>query len=216
VPAQTELFARGPRDGPGTFETGDPTLQEERANSLEGTVRFKHERVAFEGSLWYTSFSNYIFGRLTGRTCDADGNCVDDDSQELKELEYTQVDATFRGAEGKATFGLGDTGSGRLRLDLLADVVRATIDHGGNVPRMPPYHVGAGLLGRLARRRCARPLLNEQPTWRSPRRRPTSSRRSCALRLAPDATARGAQARGRRAKSANSVRRNAVALNRDV
>jgi len=145
APAQTELFARGPHDGPGTFETGDPTLEEERANSLEGTLRFTHERVGFEGSLWYTSFSNYIFGRLTGRTCDDDGNCVADDSQELQELDYTQVDATFRGAEGKATFGLGDAAMGHLRLDLLADVVRATIDGGGNVPRMPPYHVGVGL-----------------------------------------------------------------------
>jgi iron complex outermembrane receptor protein len=146
APAQTELFARGPHDGPGTFETGDPTLDEERANSLEGTVRFKHERVGFEGSLWYTSFNNYIFGQLTGRTCDDAGNCVADDSGELKELNYTQVNATFRGAEGKATFGLADTAIGRLELDLLADVVRATIDNGGgNVPRIPPYHFGVGL-----------------------------------------------------------------------
>jgi iron complex outermembrane receptor protein len=146
APGQTELFARGPHDGPGTFETGDPTLDEERANSLEGTLRFNHGRVGFEGSLWYTSFSNYIFGELTGRTCDDAGVCVADDSLELKELNYTQVDATFRGAEGKATFGLSDTAKGKLQLDLLADYVRATIDNGGgNVPRMPPYHVGLGL-----------------------------------------------------------------------
>jgi iron complex outermembrane receptor protein len=146
APGQTELFARGPHDGPGTFETGDPTLDEERANSFEGTLRFHHERVGFEGSLWYTSFSNYIYGQLTGRTCDADGVCVADDSQELRELNYTQVDATFRGGEGKATFALGDTTNGHLQLDLLADVVRATIDHGGgDVPRIPPYHVGLGL-----------------------------------------------------------------------
>jgi len=146
APGQTELFARGPHDGPGTFETGDPALDEERANSLEGTLRFNHERVGFEGSLWYTSFSNYIFGELTGRTCDDEGVCVPDDSQELKELNYRQVNATFRGAEGKATFGLGDTANGKLELDLLADYVRATIDNGGgNVPRIPPYHVGVGL-----------------------------------------------------------------------
>jgi iron complex outermembrane receptor protein len=69
--------------------------------SLEETLRFKHERMRFAGSLWHTSFSNYIFGELTGRTCDDDGNCVADDSQELKEPNYTHVDATFRGAEGK-------------------------------------------------------------------------------------------------------------------
>ena len=146
APAQTELFARGPHDGPGTFETGDPTLDEERANSLEGTLRVKRDRVVFEGSLWYASFSNYIFGDLTGRTCDDAGVCVADDSGELRELNYTQVDATFRGVEGKASFTLGDVPVGALRLDVLADYVRATIDHGGgNVPRIPPYHVGLGL-----------------------------------------------------------------------
>ena len=34
APAQTELFARGPHDGPGTFETGNPALRIERVNSL--------------------------------------------------------------------------------------------------------------------------------------------------------------------------------------
>jgi iron complex outermembrane receptor protein len=146
APAQTELFARGPHDGPGTFETGDPTLGEERANSLEGTLRFNRDKVSFEGSLWMAKFSNYIFGNITGRTCDADGNCVADDSLELKELIYTQVDATFDGAEGKASVTLGDIRKGQLRLDLLADYVRAKIDNGGgNVPRIPPYHVGVGL-----------------------------------------------------------------------
>ncbi len=44
APAQTELFARGPHDGPGTFETGDPALKIERANSLEGTLRIRSRR----------------------------------------------------------------------------------------------------------------------------------------------------------------------------
>ncbi len=146
APAQTELFARGPHDGPATFETGDPTLDAERANSLEGTWRFNSDRVSVEASLWAAKFNNYIFGALTGRTCDDAGNCVADDSLDLKELNYTQVDSTFRGAEGKASFLLGDTSNGKLRLDLIADTVRATIDHGGgNVPRIPPYHVGVGL-----------------------------------------------------------------------
>jgi iron complex outermembrane receptor protein len=146
APAQTELFARGPHDGPGTFETGDPTLSEERANSLEGTLRFNRDKVALEGSVWIAKFNNYIFGNVTGRTCDNAGNCVADGSLELKELIYTQVDATFDGAEGKATFTIGNLSKGELRLDLLADYVRAQIDHGGgNVPRIPPYHVGVGL-----------------------------------------------------------------------
>jgi iron complex outermembrane recepter protein len=146
APAQTELFARGPHDGPATFETGDPTLDAERANSLEATLRLNHEHVGFEGALWQAHFDHYIYGALTGRTCDDAGVCVDDDSEELKELNYTQAGAAFTGAEGKASFPLGSGSNGGLTLDLLADYVRATLDHGaGNVPRIPPYHVGMGL-----------------------------------------------------------------------
>lgn len=146
APAQTELFARGPHDGPGTFEIGDPDLKAERANSLEGTLRVRMETVKFEGSLWGAKFNDYIFGQLTGRTCDDAGVCVNDDSQGLKELVYRQLGATFWGAEGKATFSVANVGPGTLELLMLADYVRATLDNGaGNVPRLPPYHVGAGL-----------------------------------------------------------------------
>src|SRR5206468_2282218 len=50
APNVVELFAHGPHDGPGTFETGNPNLVVERANSLEGTVRFHMEDFQFEGS----------------------------------------------------------------------------------------------------------------------------------------------------------------------
>ncbi|MEJ0038918.1 MAG: TonB-dependent receptor [Gammaproteobacteria bacterium] len=146
APGQTELFARGAHDGPGTFETGDPMLKEERANSLEGTLRIHTDNMKFEGSVWGAKFNDYIFGQLTGRTCDDEGTCVNDDSEELKELTYRQLGATFWGAEGKATFSIADVGPGALQVQTLADYVRATLANGaGNVPRLPPYHVGAGL-----------------------------------------------------------------------
>lgn len=146
APAQTELYARGPHDGPATFETGDPTLEVERANSLEGSIRVRTSRVHFDGSLWGAKFTNYIYGALTGRTCDEEGLCVDDDSGELKELNYTQLGTKFWGAEMKVGYELAEMSSGKLHADVLADYVRAKFDDGaGNVPRIPPYHLGAGL-----------------------------------------------------------------------
>lgn len=146
APAQTELYARGPHDGPATFETGDPTLTIERANSLEGTLRVRTDNFRLEGSLWGAKFDDYIYGRLTGRTCDDAGVCVESDDEELKEMDYTQQAATFWGAEARATIGLAQGGAGRLEAQMLADYVRATLDDGGgNVPRIPPYHVGGGL-----------------------------------------------------------------------
>jgi iron complex outermembrane receptor protein len=146
APAQTELFARGPHDGPLTFETGDPTLAMERANSVEASLRWRGERVHADGAVWATRFNNYIYGSLTGQTCDEEGNCAAGNGEELKEMLFRQQDARFIGAEAHAEVELLQHAMGDLHLNLLADVVRARLTNGGgDVPRMPPYHLGAGL-----------------------------------------------------------------------
>jgi len=146
APAQTELFARGPHDGPLTFETGDPSLGKERANSLEASLRWRGDRVHADGAVWATRFNNYIYGDLTGQTCDEDGNCAVGNGEDLKEMFYTQRDARFVGAEAHAEIEMLQHAMGDLHLNLLADVVRAELTNGGgDVPRIPPYHVGAGL-----------------------------------------------------------------------
>ncbi len=146
APGQTELFARGPHDGPGTLETGDPALRIERSNSLEGSLRLHRDGYRVEASVWGAKFDNYIYGALTGRTCDDEGNCVAGEGEELKELIYGQVDAKFYGAEAKSSIDLLANGSGKLQANVLADYVRAKLsDDAGNVPRIPPYHVGGGI-----------------------------------------------------------------------
>ena len=145
APAQTELFAHGPHDGPGTFETGDSGLDLERANSLEASLRLRYDGWRLDTSLWGARFDNYIYGQLTGRTCDDEGLCVNDDSQELRELFYTQVGAEFWGAEAKSTIAMLRNDRGTLNAELMADYVRAKTTDGDNLPRIPPYHVGAGI-----------------------------------------------------------------------
>jgi iron complex outermembrane receptor protein len=145
APAMTELFARGGHDGPGTYETGDPTLKIERAKSLEGTLRVNTGGFHFTGSVYSTWFDNYIYGALTGRTCDDDGVCAAGDGGELKELNYGQRGAHFRGLEGEASFDLAQSLHGTLTAKALGDYTRATFDDGSNVPRIPPYRIGGGL-----------------------------------------------------------------------
>jgi len=145
APAQTELFARGAHDGPATFETGDPDLKLERANSVEGTIRVRDGKFDFEGSVWESQFDNFIYGALTGRTCDEDGNCASGGGGEFKELNYGQRGAQFWGLEGKGSYALWSRDGGRLDADLQGDYVRATLAGGGNVPRIPPYRIGGGL-----------------------------------------------------------------------
>ncbi|WP_454883805.1 TonB-dependent receptor [Sphingomonas oryzagri] len=144
APGQTELYARGGHDGPDTYETGDPNLKIERANSLEGTLRVDRGSLRFEGSVYSTWFHNYIYGDLTGRTCDDDGACVEGDGGDLKELFYRQQNAHFRGLEGKASYALIKHDDSSLEINTLGDYTRATLDRGGNVPRIPPYRIGGG------------------------------------------------------------------------
>ncbi|HEY0281520.1 MAG TPA: TonB-dependent receptor [Rhizomicrobium sp.] len=145
APAQTELFARGAHDGPGTFETGDPALKIERANSLEGSARLRFQRFSFDLGVWSSWFHNYVYGELTGRTCDDDDACMPGDTEELRELNYTQQGAHFRGLEGKGRYVLFDQGAGALSAEFQGDIVRATLNGGGNVPRIPPWRLGGGL-----------------------------------------------------------------------
>jgi iron complex outermembrane receptor protein len=140
----TELFARGGHDGPNTFETGDPNLRIERANSLEGSMRIRTGRFSFDGSIYSSWFHNYIYGDLTGRMCDDDGICAFNGDGDLKELNYRQQGAHFRGLEGEAHYQLVKTEHGTFEVKALADYTRATLDDGNNVPRIPPYRIGGG------------------------------------------------------------------------
>ena len=147
APAQTELFARGPHDGPATFETGDPSLKIERANSLEATARYKiGSEGRIEASVWGARFDNYIYGALTGRLCDEDGVCEAGGDGELKELNYGQRDAQFWGVEAKAFSPLTSVAGGKLSGQVLGDYVRAKFTGGGgDVPRIQPGRFGGGL-----------------------------------------------------------------------
>jgi iron complex outermembrane receptor protein len=146
APAQTELFARGPHDGPGTFEIGDATLGIERANSLELSLRWRQGRLHADGSVWAAQFNHFIHGALTGRTCDGDGTCMDGDALMYREMFYQQRAARFTGVEAHADMDLMQIAGGLLELNLVGDVVRAQFtSDGSSVPRIPPWRFGVGL-----------------------------------------------------------------------
>jgi len=145
APAQTELYAKGPHEASATFETGNPALKVERSNALEASLRVRLPEFTFDGSAYLNSFDNYIYGALSGRDCDEDGNCAFGSGDELRELNYLQSGATFRGLEGKAAFDVWHDDDGVLQLTMLGDMVRATLAVGGAVPRIPAWRFGGGL-----------------------------------------------------------------------
>ena len=145
APALTELFARGGHDGPQTYETGDPDLVPERARALELSLRVNRGPFEFDGSLYSTKFDNYIYGDLTGRTCEDDGTCLAGSGLPLREVFYRQQGAHFRGVEAEARVDLLKKPTSLLALRILGDYTRATLDDGSNVPRIAPWRIGGGL-----------------------------------------------------------------------
>ena len=145
APALTELFARGGHDGPQTYETGDPDLVPERARALELSLRVNKGPFEFDGSLYSTKFDNYIYGDLTGRTCEDDGTCMVGAGLPLREVFYRQQGAHFRGVEAEARVDLLKQPTSLLALRILGDYTRATLDDGSSVPRIAPWRIGGGI-----------------------------------------------------------------------
>jgi iron complex outermembrane receptor protein len=140
------LYARGPHEGSGTFEIGNASLDPERVNSLELSLRWRRGRMHADGSLWAARFDGFIHGELTGRTCDEQGVCVNGDALDFRELVYGQRAARFTGAEAHADVDVARLGSGLLQVNLLGDTVRAKFTgDGSSVPRIPPWRLGVGL-----------------------------------------------------------------------
>ncbi|MDE2620883.1 MAG: TonB-dependent receptor, partial [Sphingomonadales bacterium] len=202
-----------------TVETGDPNLRPERARALELSLRVRSGRLHLDGSLYSSWFHDYIYGDLTGRTCDGTALCIAGPGLDLRELDYRQQDAHFRGVEGEAGFDLLRTDRHTLTLKTFGDVTRATLANGENVPRIPPWRIGGGLdwqsdafdagftLTRIAaqgdpgRFDTATPgytALNAQLAWR-----PFKNRRGVELVLAGQ-------------NLTDAVERNAAALNKDL
>jgi len=219
VPNVTELFAIGPHDGPATYEIGDPTLGIERSNSLEVTVRFNGSGFTAAGALWGASFDNYIYGDLTGRTCDEFGACAFGSPDELKEMFYRQQSAEFWGMEAKADIPLMQDDDGTLTTQILADYVRATLADGTNVPRITPYRIGGGFSWESPAFDA-----NVRLTYSGPRNSVATAETPTAdfisldagLSWRPGANAKGFEFSLIGKNLTDTVQRNAVALNKDT
>lgn len=124
APSLEELYNFGPHIGNLAFEIGDPSLEAERGNGVDVSLRHGEGRVRGELNLFYYSFDNFVFPFATGEEQDG-----------LREIEYTQRDARFRGGEANIDFGLHRD----LWLNLGADFVEARETNSNTpLPRIPP------------------------------------------------------------------------------
>ena len=107
-------------------------------------VRFVWGPLRFEATGYYTRYTGFIYKRLTGTLCDDDfASCGSGD--ELRQIVYSQQNATFYGAELIGQYDALPIGNGFIGVEGQFDFVRAKFDDGTNVPRIPPYRLGGGV-----------------------------------------------------------------------
>ena len=131
-PTSTELYADGPHVAVQRFEIGDAALRPERATTLDFSLRHRADEWSMSLTAYRSDYTDYIYTSLTGE--------VEDD---LPVAVYLQDDAEFTGFEAEVELPQIGIAGGKLSTRLVADVVRAELDAGGDLPQIPPLRVGA-------------------------------------------------------------------------
>lgn len=139
APSAEELFANGAHAATRAFEIGNPDFRKERQIGGEAVLRGRGEGWRVELSAFINRFDNYIFLNPTG-----------EEEDELPVFQYAQADARFYGFEAEGAVTVAQAGDTRFELTGLvdytrADVLGATGQQGGAVPRIPPLRLIGGL-----------------------------------------------------------------------
>lgn len=133
APTTEELFSNGPHLATEQFERGDPTLNIETATGVEFAVRHREEGHFITLNMFYTDYEDYVYERATGE--EEDG---------LEVFQFVGEDATFKGFEVQGGFDVTRIGNFDIKVDGLAEYVRAKTES-GNLPRIPPFSVLTGI-----------------------------------------------------------------------
>ncbi len=133
APTTEELFSNGPHLATGQFEQGDSDLGLETATGIEAALRHRAAGHFLTVNLFYTDYSDYIFEAETG--------AIEDD---LPVFQFTGADAQFSGFEIQGGVDIGSYSGFDVKLDALAEFVRAKTDD-DDLPRIPPLSILAGI-----------------------------------------------------------------------
>ncbi|MXP44205.1 TonB-dependent receptor [Allopontixanthobacter sediminis] len=134
APSAEELLSNGPHIATQAFEIGDLDLDVESAFGVEAFMRGRIGLASVNVAVYKNWFSNYIYLEETGL-----------EEDDLPVFQYLQDDAEYFGVEGEISLPLIDSGPFSLLADLRGDYVRAKLDDGSALPRIPPL----SLLGAL-------------------------------------------------------------------
>ena len=137
APAEEELFADGPHVATASYEIGDSTFREERADQAEIGLHYHGERFDAKASVYSTRFDGFIYLADTGTF-----TVPEPGEDPLPIRQWSQADADFRGIEAEITAKLLDNERGKLDLRVFGDHVRGELDGGANLPRIAPSRFG--------------------------------------------------------------------------
>lgn len=143
APTDVELFADGPHLATRQYEVGDASLVTETGLSMEASARWDAGPLRFDASLYQFDFANFIYLAPSGGSVDG-----------LPVFEAAQDDAVFTGAEIEAGLDLGTAAGAAWKARLGVDVVRAKLDAGGDLPRIPPGSASLGIEAEAERLRA--------------------------------------------------------------
>ena len=133
APTTEELFSNGPHLATEQFELGDPNLGIETATGAEFAIRHREEGHFITLNMFYTDYKDYVFERAIGE--EEDG---------LEVFQFVGEDATFKGFEVQGGFDVTRIGNFDIKVDGLAEYVRAETES-GNLPRIPPLSLLTGI-----------------------------------------------------------------------
>lgn len=137
APSVEELFAKGPHPATGSYLVGDENLNEETSTNVELGYHWHHDDFQFSTNFFYNHVKDFIFSRLEPNPEDV--RC--EDKEELNCYIYTQGNATFKGFETELKIPF----LSYWNIRVFSDNVRATLDDGGDLPRITPKRIGSSL-----------------------------------------------------------------------
>lgn len=167
APTNEELYAAGAHIATRSLELGDANLKTERGQRAELGIHTHTDRLDFTASIYQTRFKDFIYLADTGVT------------ESLPVRQWTQQDATFKGAEAEATVHMFEGDSGDWDLRLFGDYVKAELDGSGSrrvdiaVPHGDHNHnytvdlANSGYLPRISPTRFGADLRWSRDGWRA-------------------------------------------------
>ncbi len=140
APTAEELYSDGAHHPTETYDIGSSTLKKETSKNIDISLQKTTEALRWRANVFQNKVKNFVYGSVGGDICD-DGSdaSLGCSGETLTQRNWSQADATLRGAEAELSYNYYDPGwFGRI----FADTSRGTLDNLGNLPLQPATRTG--------------------------------------------------------------------------